>query len=326
MKVSIVIAAYNRPGDLDEALASIRGQTRPADEVLVVDDSTDDGPERVVRSHGEASRTPVIRYLRNPRGNHLTVKRNLGVERTSGDLVVFLDDDVVLDPGYLAAVVAFFERHPEALGLQGHIALPPELGRRARLVNRFSRLFLLHYYELDGCRVLPSSHTTYPLRPQGPVACQWLSGCNMAYRRGVFDEFRFDEKLKRYAYVDDLDFSYRVWKGHRGSLFLLPEARLVHKVSPVARTLKRETTYLRNAYSLYFFYKNMNDSWKSKLARKYCKLGEFLAPFVFLPFSRSPRYHLRELRFWVSAQLFCLRHRDRLKAGELSFLDPYHGR
>jgi hypothetical protein len=59
------------------------------------------------------------------------------------------------------------------------------------------------------------------------MAVEFLSGCNMAYRRAVLDELRFDERLSGYALGEDLAFSYAV--SRRWRLVLTPAARLDHR-------------------------------------------------------------------------------------------------
>jgi hypothetical protein len=64
------------------------------------------------------------------------------------------------------------------------------------------------------------------------IECEWLSGANSAYKREVFDHFRFDENLKGYSFMEDILFSHTLFKKYPGTLFMTPYAKFIHKLSP----------------------------------------------------------------------------------------------
>ncbi|MBK6493904.1 MAG: glycosyltransferase family 2 protein [Gemmatimonadetes bacterium] len=82
--MSVVIAAYNAAAFIDEALAGVVAQTRPAHEVIVVDDgSTDDTGARVRAWEGRTGTTRLILLDGPNRG--LSVSRNRGILKASGE-------------------------------------------------------------------------------------------------------------------------------------------------------------------------------------------------------------------------------------------------
>ena len=106
MRISVVIPVYNPGHLLDRALDSVLGQTRPPDEILVVDD----GSDREVGSD-LVGRYPKVRFHRRP---HLGVSaaRNAGIQLAEGDLIAFMDGDDLFLPTKLEHQAAVFERHP----------------------------------------------------------------------------------------------------------------------------------------------------------------------------------------------------------------------
>ncbi len=104
--VSVIIPAYNAERYLAEALASVFGQSRVPEEIIVVDDGSTDRTEEVVRKHGEA-----IRFLKQPhRGPGAA--RNLGVESARGEFIAFLDADDLWLPEKLSAQLDLFRTRP----------------------------------------------------------------------------------------------------------------------------------------------------------------------------------------------------------------------
>ncbi|MBI0539064.1 glycosyltransferase family 2 protein [Roseomonas sp. KE2513] len=107
MKACIAITTYNRPAMLLEALRSVRAQQLPAGvvaEVLVVDNSRDANARAAVLAEAGAPGLPT-RYVSAPEPN-ISVARNAAVAACDADWLVFLDDDEVAGPGWLAALLA----------------------------------------------------------------------------------------------------------------------------------------------------------------------------------------------------------------------------
>jgi len=113
---SIVIPTRARPGYLEVALASIAPQAAAADaEMLVIDDA---GPSPAGRAQAERF---GARYEPHERPLGLNVARNTGVERSRGELVVFVDDDIQARPGWLDALLKAAAENPDVEVFTGPI-------------------------------------------------------------------------------------------------------------------------------------------------------------------------------------------------------------
>ncbi len=106
MRVSVVIPTYNSGPLVVEAVESVLAQTRPAAEIIVVDDgSTDDTADRLARFG------PRIRYIRQANAR-VAAARNTGLRAATGDAVGFLDADDAWHPEKLARQAAALEADP----------------------------------------------------------------------------------------------------------------------------------------------------------------------------------------------------------------------
>jgi glycosyltransferase involved in cell wall biosynthesis len=97
--VSAIVAAYNEERHLGECLASLRAQTYAPLEIVVVDDGSTDGTAAV------AAGVPGVRLLRRAHGGKARAV-NAAAETTGGEVLLFLDGDLVFAPDYVALLVA----------------------------------------------------------------------------------------------------------------------------------------------------------------------------------------------------------------------------
>ena len=107
MKISVVIPAYNAEKHIARAIESVLSQTRPADEVIVVDDGSIDGTADVIRSFGER----VILIQQENAG--ASIARNAGIQAATGDWIAFLDGDDEWLPEKLKLQSDHLQRHPD---------------------------------------------------------------------------------------------------------------------------------------------------------------------------------------------------------------------
>ncbi len=105
---SVIITTHNRPDALRRALASVRDQTQKAEEVVVVDDGSDPpiDSDELTRRYSSLD----ITCVRNEKSQGPGGARNRGVKESSGDIVMFLDDDDTWEPSKIKDQIRVFER------------------------------------------------------------------------------------------------------------------------------------------------------------------------------------------------------------------------
>jgi glycosyltransferase involved in cell wall biosynthesis len=106
LSVSVIIPTYNRIRTLPRALDSVIAQTRPVDEIIVVDDGSSDSTDELVHEH-----YPEVTLLRQPNLG-VSAARNLGIEQATGDWIALLDSDDRWLPTRLESQLKLIELHP----------------------------------------------------------------------------------------------------------------------------------------------------------------------------------------------------------------------
>jgi glycosyltransferase involved in cell wall biosynthesis len=221
--VSVVICAYadERWAGLAEAVESVRTQSSPALETIVV---IDHNPALRDRARNEL---PGARVIANRGLRGLSDARNSGVAVARGDVVAFLDDDAVAAPDWLEWLSRPYA-DPEVLGVGG--AVEP------RWAARPPAGFPPEFVWVVGC--------TYRGMPERPAAVRNPIGANMSIRRDVLRAAgAFRPGIGRVGRLplgcEETELCIRARRAGPGGIFLYePRARVAHLV-PADRTTWR---------------------------------------------------------------------------------------
>lgn len=159
--VTAAITTYNRAAFLPRTLESVFAQSRPADEVLVVDDGSTDDTAAVLADYGGR-----IRVVRQENGGR-SAARNTAVLEARGDLISFLDSDDRWLPDKLARQAPVFEQQPRVGLVHGHVdlidkddrVLPEETERHHRLFSAAHRNGVTYAGYAFDCRCFSSALT-----------------------------------------------------------------------------------------------------------------------------------------------------------------------
>jgi glycogen synthase len=121
--VSVIIPTYNRKDSLREILCSLAEQTYPHDrfEVIVVDDGSTDGTKQI---ENEIFPFALHYFWQTNHGD--AAARNLGAKQSRADILVFLDDDIFVEPDYLRNLVCEHEIHQNTIVVGTAVLLPAE--------------------------------------------------------------------------------------------------------------------------------------------------------------------------------------------------------
>jgi glycosyltransferase involved in cell wall biosynthesis len=212
-----LVCAYtlDRWTEIDAAVASLRSQTRPPDEVVLV---VDHNPELLGKARAAF---PDVRVVANEGKQGLSDARNTGVRVATGDVVGFLDDDAAAAPDWVEQMLRAYGTG-DALGVGGWV----RPAWRAPRPGWFPEEFLW----VVGCSYRGLPGTTAPVR--NPI------GANMSFRRDVLTDIGgFDTDIGRLgadaAGCEETELSIRAAERHPGRRILLePSAVVDHVVTP----------------------------------------------------------------------------------------------
>jgi glycosyltransferase involved in cell wall biosynthesis len=250
MRFSVVIPTMRREAILEATLESLQHcEPKPA-EVIVIDADPDGSSQPLVKAFAEQV-APAVRYLRSEPS--LTRQRNLGIDDVSGEVVVFLDDDVSIQPELFALLEHAYEDQG-IVGVTGRV-VEPESRRRLGPASPIRRLLP------GGGREGTFTRYGYPryLRDlDNPRDVEFMQGCFMSARREAAAEVRFDEHMGGYALAEDEDFSYRL--SRIGRIRYLPSLIVRHRKLGFGSADERRFGRLVVVNRAYLFRKNFRQT------------------------------------------------------------------
>jgi GT2 family glycosyltransferase len=206
-------------------------------EVIVVDSSVTDNTSKLAKIY-------PIRYISIPERNRQRA-RNIGLSQSKGDVVAFIDDDVVVDENWSTNILIPYT-HSNIGGVGGRV-IP--YGASASYFIRTKKKEIGKIYA-DGL-ILGNFDAPLP----NAIEVDHLPGCNMSFRKDLLIKAGgFDENFMGNGFRDDTDVSLRIRRvGYK--LVYQPKALIWHKFMGRVVDEKWAYWYLRN--SIYFYFKNI---------------------------------------------------------------------
>lgn len=234
MHLTVAIATSGRREILSATLQRIALQKRLPDLVVVCPAQPEDLDE--VALAGSPFPYEVVR----PHQRGLPAQRNAILRSLpTSEIVLFLDDDFIMKPDFLAHCETAFERYPEMVMLTGHVIADGAQNAGISLAEADRLIAADQEPPAPSCEPV---HNCY--------------GCNMALRAAVARRHgvEFDENLPLYGWLEDVDFSRRM--APHGQILKLSLCRGVHMGSKGGRTSGVRLGYSQIVNPLYLWRKN----------------------------------------------------------------------
>jgi glycosyltransferase involved in cell wall biosynthesis len=270
--VSVVVPTYNRKGYLRECLNALTDQSYPAGdyEVIVVDDGSTDGTGSFLKDYSTGKN--FLRFFSQPNLGP-SAARNLGIEKSKGEIICFVDDDCIADKNWIGSLAETYA-DPQVGGAGGKII--------AKDVDSLCSKYV------EASRFFDNENN----------AEVFIAGLNSSYRRqalcaiGGFDPF--------FRFSEDVDIGTRIRiSGYK--LRYVPDAIVFHNHRAGFQAVIRQIyCYGRGYASLHKKYpKNFYPG--KRILRLFLQLGRKIA---IIPFRCLKVFFSKERRFYTLCTFF----------------------
>jgi glucosyl-dolichyl phosphate glucuronosyltransferase len=230
--LSIVITAYTaeRLNDIYELLESIKGQTYLHKEILFVVERSKDLMEKI-RFYGVEHKIPHLKVLFNKGEQGLSAARNIGIKQSNGEIIAFVDDDVLLYPDWAEKMVNAYN-DDSIIGVTGP-AFP-------LWEDESMAWFPKELYWIISCTAWDTEDYVKEVRN----AC----GMNMSFKRETFEKagmFSNEFGYHKGPMAEDNEFSLRIKEKTGKKIFYDPDVKLWHRVHKyrLSRKFIKERSY-----------------------------------------------------------------------------------
>ncbi|MFV0136880.1 glycosyltransferase family 2 protein [Streptomyces sp. HMX87] len=225
--ISVVVCVYteDRWEDILAAVASVRAQSRPALETLLVVDHNEGLRQRLAEQYAEHAATGEVRVLANAGPRGLSAGRNTGIAASRGEVVAFLDDDAVAERDWLKHFAEGYA-DPRVMAVGGRTVPIWASGRRPAW-------FPEEFDWVVGC--------TYRGLPPGRVRVRNVLGGNASFRRSAFDAAGgFATGIgrdgdKRPLGCEETELCIRLGRARPDAVLLIDDRAVIHHRVPAAR-------------------------------------------------------------------------------------------
>jgi len=245
MKLSVIIVNYNVKYFLEQCLHSVLKASKSIDtEIYVVDNNSVDGSCAMV-----TEKFPQVKLIENKTNTGFAVANNQAIRKSSGEYVLLLNPDTLIEEDTFSKTIAFMDSHPEAGGLGVKM-----IDGKGNFLPESKRGFpspMVAFYKIFGLSSLfPKSkrfnqYYMGHLDPNEINEVDVLAGAFMLLRRETLDKVGLlDEDF--FMYGEDIDLSYRIIKGGYKN-FYYPETRIIHYKGE--STKKGSVNYVRMFYN-----------------------------------------------------------------------------
>ena len=173
--LTAIICTYNRAKYIGNLLESLAANDLPKSEyeIVLVDNNCTDNTREICEAFAAAHKDVNFRYATEPEQG-LSAARNKGIKEASGELLVYVDDDALVDPNYLRDYTEWFAAHPETMACGGPIEPLYETAEPAWMTPYTKALLTAWMNYGNKVREYPKGR--YP------------GGGNAAYRKEVFEK------------------------------------------------------------------------------------------------------------------------------------------
>ena len=266
-ELSVILVSYNDWIHLEKCLQSMKTFPEENLEIIVVDNNSSDGSPDLIKN-----RFPYVKLLCAEENLGFARASNLGISASSGEYVLFLNSDTIVNAQAITILLNEMKRNPSmgAVGpalLSGQKNYQVSFGKRVDFFCEFIQKGFLNFYYAKKLR------SDKKVREVG-----WLSAACLLVRRKALEEAgRFDENY--FLYFEDIDLCCRM--RHKGwTLQLCPQAQIIH-IGGTSTSLAKSSSRYHYRKSQIYFYRKQNSRISLCLLQVYLWMNFFFS-FLFV--------------------------------------------
>lgn len=245
MSVSLIIPTFNGLSLLQKHLPTLlRAEGVAEAELVIADDGSADGTVEWLRAN-----VPQARVVALGANGGFSRACNAAIRASTGDVLVLLNNDVEVEPGFLCPLLDALESAPDVFAVNARILLPGQ-----QMLDEGEKHGWFHHgiFYVD-CQRDPA------LRSVSRAPTLYATACAAAYRRTMVEQLGGFDELYSPCYWEDTDLSYRAWK--RGWRVLYePNSVVYHQhETTTSRLNPRFTAMIKQRNAFFFVWKNISD-------------------------------------------------------------------
>ncbi len=331
MEYSIIMPVYKRLDVINFSLNSILSQTLKPHELIIVDNNTNKKDTQslklILESFKENFKNKII-YIKSNK-NSGAQARNLGAKVAKGELLAFLDSDVILDNNYYEILIEYFSSKKDLIAIQGIdrnlLNSKKEISILKKIVDKLIYSFEQFFetsllFNKKFPYVSPSLAVSHPkLEDEFEVSSQWISTCAGIFKRSLFQKYQFPEQFVTYSNNEYVMFSYDLFRNSEGEMIYTSKAKYKDIQTASGRISSIELMYQIQTYDLYIFFQLFEINLKNIFIYLKSRLGHLIY-YVFrliLKRNKSPQNYIHSV-FSIFYPLF---HLVSIIRGDLSFYE-----
>ena len=205
MKISVIIPTFNRADILKICLEKLSKQEGVDFEIIVVDDGSTDHTADIVREFLK------VQYIKQESA-HQAVARNRGVKNATGEIILFIGDDILIEPNFLKYhLEAHQKNNANNIVVLGLTTWDPKMNINDYMLFLENSGWQFGYNKLE------------PGIIKRDDIYKFFYTSNISMKKSFFEKEWFDENFTCYGW-EDVEIGYRLWKNHNMQLFYEPKA------------------------------------------------------------------------------------------------------
>ena len=209
--ISVVIPTYNRNTVLIQTIESLLSGLQIPDEIIVVDQTT---PQIQLPEALRNNEIITFIHMEEPSS---TKSRNIGMSHARNDILLFCDDDIIVNQDTIGELFSEIKKENVSMVAALDIRQNPRFTKQPKnYLKDFvgTLLGMKKFWRHDGYVIKSNMRGRFAPDITEKEPTEWAMGFFFCIKKNLASQWKihFDEKLKRYAYAEDLDFSYRYCK------------------------------------------------------------------------------------------------------------------